>query len=91
MAKAPDDHGRVEELNAAFQRAAGRDKQKFSKDQCKTIEESSKMGKTRYLFKKIKEITGIFTARIGIVKNKQGKELNEEAEVKARRIHRRVI
>ena len=76
--------GRVKELNITFQRQARRDKQKFFKDQCKMIEESNKMGKTRNILKKIREITGKFTPRIEIVKNKQDKDLSEETEVKAR-------
>eukprot|EP00112_Aurelia_sp_Birch-Aquarium-sp1_P017362 Seg4013.4 transcript_id=Seg4013.4/GoldUCD/mRNA.D3Y31 product="hypothetical protein" protein_id=Seg4013.4/GoldUCD/D3Y31 len=84
IAKAMGDFGRVKELNAEFQRKARRDKQKIFKDQCKTIEESNKKGRTRDLFKRIREITGMFTPRIGIVKNKQGKDLSEEAEVKTR-------
>eukprot|EP00112_Aurelia_sp_Birch-Aquarium-sp1_P025795 Seg879.2 transcript_id=Seg879.2/GoldUCD/mRNA.D3Y31 product="hypothetical protein" protein_id=Seg879.2/GoldUCD/D3Y31 len=84
MAKAMGDFARVKELNAAFQWKARRDKQNFLKDQCKTIEESNKKGRTRDSFKRIREITGTFTPRIGIVKNKQGKDLSEEAEVKTR-------
>ena len=55
-------------LNAEFQRIARRDKKAFLSDQCKEIEENSRMGKTRNLFKKISDIKGIFLAKMGTIK-----------------------
>ena len=57
-------------LNAEFQRIARRDKKAFLSDQCKEIEENNRMGKTRDLFKKIKDTKGIFHAKIGIIKDR---------------------
>ena len=57
-------------LNAEFQRIARRDKKVFLSDQCKEIEEKNRMGKTRDLFKKIRDTNGIFHAKIGIIKDR---------------------
>ena len=76
MVKTMGGLGRVRELTATFQREARREKQKLFKDQCKMIDEGNKMEKTRDLLKKIREITGTFTPRIGIVKNIEGKDLS---------------
>ena len=84
LAKAEGDHDRVKQLNASCQREARRDKEKFYNEKCNMIEQSNSNGNTRDLFKTIRDITGTFTPRIGIVKNKQGKDLSEEVEVKAR-------
>jgi len=84
LAKAEGNHDRVKQLNASFQREARRDKENFYNDKRNMIEQSNSKGNTRDLFKTIKDTTGTFTPRIGIVKNKQGKDLNEEVEVKAR-------
>ena len=59
-------------LNAEFQRIARRDKRAFLSDQCKEIEENDKMGKTRDLFKKISDTKGIFHAKMGSIKEKNG-------------------
>ena len=56
-------------LNAEFQRIARRDKKAFLSDQCKEIEENSRMGKTRYFFKKIRDTKGIFHAKMGTIKD----------------------
>ena len=64
-------------LNAEFQRIARRDNKAFLRDQCKEIEENNRMGKTRDLFKKIGDIKGTFHARMGMIKNKNGKDLTE--------------
>ena len=65
-------------LKAEFQRIARRDKKAFLNDQCKEIEENNRMGKTRYLFKKIRDIKGTFHAKMGTIKDKNGKELEED-------------
>ena len=83
LAKAGGNFDRVKELNASYQREARRDIEKFYSNQCNIIEESNSKGNTRDLFKTIRDITGTFTPRTGIVKDKQGKDLNEEDEVKA--------
>ena len=62
-------------MNAEFQRIARRDKKAFLSDQCKEIEESSRMGKTRDLFKKIRDIKGIFHARMGTIKERNDIDL----------------
>ena len=69
-------------LKAEFQRIARRDKKAFLNDQCKEIEENNRMGKTRYLFKKIRDIKGTFHAKMGTIKDKNGKELREAEEIK---------
>ena len=69
------------QLNAQFQRIAGRDKKGFLKDQCKEIEENNRMGKTRDLFKKIGNIKGTFHAKMGSVKDRNGKNQAEAEEI----------
>ena len=64
-------------MNAEFQRTARRDKRAFLSDECKEIEESNKMGKTRDLFKKIRDTKGIFHAKMGSIKDKNGMDLTE--------------
>ena len=59
-------------LNAEFQRIARRDKKAFLRDQCKEIEENSRMGKTRDLFKKITDTKGTFHAKMGLIKDRNG-------------------
>ena len=59
-------------LNGEFQRIAWRDKKAFLNDQCKKIEENNRMGKTRDLFKKIRETKGTFHAKMGLIKDKNG-------------------
>ena len=72
-------------LNAEFQRIARRDNKKaFLSDQCKEIDENNRMGKTRNLFKKIGDIKGIFHARLGMLKDRNGKDLTEAEEIKKR-------
>ena len=70
-------------LNAEFQRTK-RDKKAFLCDQCREIEENNRMGKTRDLFKKIGDIKGTFHARMGMIKNRNSKELTEAEEIKKR-------
>ena len=71
-------------LNAEFQRIARRDKKASLSDQCKEIEESNTMGKTRDLFKKIRDIKGTFHAKMGTIKDKNGMDLTEAEDIKKR-------
>jgi len=71
-------------LNAEFQRIARRDKKAFLSDQCKEIEENSRMGKTRDLFKKIRDTKGIFHAKMGTIKERNGMDLTEEEDIRKR-------
>ena len=68
---------RYTHLNAEFQRIARRDKKGFLSDQCKEIEENNRMRKTRYLFKKIRDPKGIFHAKMGSIKDRNGMDLTE--------------
>ena len=71
-------------MNAEFQRIARRDKKAFLSDQCKEIEENRRMGKTRDLFKKIRDIKRIFDAKMGSIKDRNGMDLTEAEEIKKR-------
>ena len=71
-------------LNADFQRKARRDKKAFLSDQCKEIEENNKMGKTRDLFKKIRDTKGTFNAKMGTIKDRNGMDLIEAEDIKKR-------
>ena len=71
-------------MNAEFQRIARRDKKAFLRDQCKEIEENNRMGKTRDLFKKIRDTKRKFHAKMGTIKDRNGKHLTEAEEVKKR-------
>ena len=71
-------------LNAEFQRIARRDKKAFLRDQCKEIEESNRMGKTRDLFKKIRDTKGTFHAKVGTTKDRNGMDLTEAEDIKKR-------
>ena len=64
-------------MNAEFQIIAGRNKKAFLSDQCKEIEESKRMGKTRDLVKKIRDAKGTFQAKTGLIKDRNGKDLTE--------------
>ena len=66
---------RYTHLNAEFQRIARRDKKAFLSDQCKEIEENNRMGKTRYLFKKIRDTKGTFHASVGKIKDRNSDDL----------------
>ena len=83
-AKGKGEKERYTHLNAEFQRIARRDKKAFLNDQCKEIKESNRMGKTRDLFKKIRETQGTFHAKMGTVKDKNGLDLTEAEEIKKR-------
>ena len=71
-------------LNAEFQRIARRDKKAFLSDQCKEIEKNNRMGKTRDLFKKIRDTKGIFHAKMGSIKDRNGMDLTEAEDIKKR-------
>ena len=71
-------------LNADCQRIARRDKKGFLSDQCKEIEENNRMGKTRNLFKKLRDTKGMFHAKMGTIKDRNGKDLTEAEDVKKR-------
>ena len=73
---------RYKHLNAEFQRIARRDKKAFLRDQCKEIEENNGMGKTRDLFKKIRDTKGIFHAKMGSIKDRNGLDLTEAEDIK---------
>ena len=70
--------------NAEFQRIARRDKKAFLSDQCKEIEENNRRGKTRDLFKKIRDTKGIFHAKMGLIKDRIGMDLTEAEDTKKR-------
>jgi len=69
-------------LNAEFQRIARRDKKAFVSDQCKEIEENNRMGKTRDLFKKIRDNKGTFHEKMGSIKDRNGRDLTETEHIK---------
>ena len=75
---------RYTHLNAEFQRIAKRDKKAFLSDECKEIEENNRMGKTRNLFKKLRDTKGMFHAKMGTIKDRNGKDLTEAEDVKKR-------
>ena len=82
--KGKGERERYTPLNAEFQRIARKDKKAFLNEQCKEIEENNRMGKTRDLFKKIGDIKGTFHARMGTIKDRNSKDLNEAEEIKKR-------
>ena len=69
-------------MNPEFQRIAKRDNKAFLNDQCKEIEENNRMGKTRDFFKKIRDTKGIFRAKMGSVKDRNGMDLTETEDIK---------
>ena len=83
-AKSKGERERCKHLNAEFQKIARRDKKVFLRNQCKEIEENNRMGKTRYLFKKIRDTKGIFHAKIGSIKDRNGRDLTEAENTKKR-------
>ena len=80
---------RYTHLNGELQRIARRDKKAFLSDQCKETEENNRMGKTRDLFKKIRDTKGTFHAKMGSIKDKNGIDLTEAEDMA--RIHRRTV
>ena len=83
-AKSKGEKERHTHLNAEFQRIARRDKKAFLSDQCKGIEENNRMGKTRDLFKKIRDTKGTFHAKMGSMKDRNGMDLTEAEDIKKR-------
>ena len=75
--KSKGEKERYKHLNAEFQRIARRDKKAFFSDQCKEIEENNRIGKTRDLFKKIRDAKGTFHAKMGSIKDRSGMDLTE--------------
>ena len=71
-------------MNTEFQKIARRDKKVFLNDQCKEIEENNRMGKTRDLFKKIRDTKGTFHAKMGTIKDRNGMDLTEAEDIKKR-------
>ena len=82
--KSKGEKGIYTNLNANFQRIARRDKKPFLSDQCKEIEENNRMGKTRDLFKKIRDTKGTFQAKMDSIKDRNGRDLTETEDIKKR-------
>ena len=83
-AKGRGEKERYTHLNAELQRIARRDRKDFLSDQCKKIEENNRMGKTRDLFKKIRDAKGTFLAKMGTIKDRSGMDLTEAEDIKKR-------
>ena len=83
-AKRKGEKERYKHLNAELQRIARREKKAFISDQCKEIEENNRMGKTRGLFKKIRDTKGTFHAKMGSIKDRNGMDLTEAVDIKKR-------
>ena len=83
-AKGKGEKERYKHLKAEFQRIARRNKKAFLSDQCKEMEENNRMGKTRDLFKKIRDIKGTFHAKMGSIKDRHGMDLTEAENIKTR-------
>ena len=83
-AKSKEEKERYKHLNAGFQRIARRDKKAFFSDQCKEIEENNRMGKTRDLFKTIRDTKGTFHAEMVLIKDRKGMDLTETEGIKKR-------
>ena len=84
LVKGKGEKERYTHWNAEFQRIARRDKKACLSDQCKEIEENNRMGKTRDLFKKIRDSKGTFHAKMGSIKNRNGTDLTEAEDIKKR-------
>ena len=83
-AKGKGEKERYSHLNAEFQRRARRDKKGFLSDQCKEIEENNRMGRTRDLFKKIRDMKGTFHVKMGTIKDRNGMNPTEAKDIKTR-------
>ena len=83
-AKGKGEKERYIHVNAEFQRIARRDKKAFLSDQCKEIEKNNRIGKTRDLFKKIRHTKGTFHAKMGSIKDRNGRDLTEAEDIKKR-------
>ena len=81
-AKNKGEKERYKHLNAEFQRIPRRDKKAFFSDRCKEIEENNRMGKTRDLFKKIRDTKGTFQRKMGTIKDRNGMDLTEAEDIK---------
>ena len=81
-AKSKEEKEKYTHLNAEFQRITRRDKKAFLSDQCKEIKENNTMGKTRDLFKKIRDTKGTFHAKMGLIKDRNGMDLTEAEDIK---------
>ena len=90
QAKSKGEKERYKHLNVEFERLARRDKKAFLSDQCKEIEENNRMGKTRDLFKKIRDTKGKFHAKMGLIKDRSGMDLAEDIK-KSWQEHRRSV
>ena len=82
--KSKGEKERYKHLNAELQRIARRDKKAFLSDQCKEIEENNRMGKTRDLFKKVRDTKGTFHAKMGSIRDRNGMDLTEAEDIKKR-------
>ena len=82
--KSKGEKERYKHLNAEFQRIGRRDKKAFLSDQCEEIEANSRMGKTRDLFKKIRDIKGTFHPKVDTIKDRNGMDLTEAEDIKKR-------
>ena len=82
--KSKGEKERYKHLNAEFQRIARRDKKAFLSDQCKEIEGKNRMGKTRDLCKKIRDIKGTFHAKMGTIRDRSGMDLTEAEDIQKR-------
>ena len=82
--KSKGEKERYKHLNAEFQRIARRDKKAFLRDKCKETEENNRMGKSRDLFKKIRDTKGTFHAKMGSIKDRNGMDLTEAEDIKKR-------
>ena len=80
--KGKGEEERYTQLNAEFQRTARREEKVFLNEQCKEIKENNRMGKTRDLFKKIRDTKGTFHAKMGTIKDRNGMDLTEAEEIK---------
>ena len=83
-AKGKGEKERYTHFNAEFQRITRRDKKPFLSDQCKEIEENNRMGKTSDLLKKIRDTKGTFHAKMGTIKDRNGRDLTEAEDIKNR-------
>ena len=81
-AKSKGEEERYTHLNAEFQRIARREKKAFLSDQCKEIKENVRMGKTRDIFKKIRDIKGTFHTKMGLIKDRNDMDLTEAEDIK---------
>ena len=83
--KSKGERERYKHLNAEFQKIARRNKKAFLSNQCREMEENNRMGKTRDLFKKIRDTKGTFHAKMGSIKDKNGMDLPEAEDIKKKR------